>query len=61
MLHIKTDAPLKQVEVFSILGERVKKVKYPEEAIDMEDISSGIYLVRIRSEEGIAVIKMIKL
>ncbi len=61
MLHIKTDAPLKQVEVFSILGERVKKVKYPEKAIDMEDISRGIYLIRIRSEEGVAVIKMIKL
>jgi hypothetical protein len=60
MMHIKSNTPVKQVDIFSILGEKVKEVKHPKKAIYMEDLSRGIYLIRIRSEEGVAVKKMIK-
>ena len=60
ILTIDSKIPLKKVEIFSILGEKLIEVSSNFEAISVESLSNGIYLVRVFSEETSTVIKLIK-
>ena len=53
-------ASLMRVEIFSILGKKVKKINSNFEAIKIDNLSKGVYLVRIFSDKGEVVKKMIK-
>lgn len=52
--------PLTKVEIFSILGKKVKEVNTGFNAIPINNFSSGIYIVRMFSENGMTTKKLIK-
>lgn len=51
-LHISFNAYEKQVDIYSVLGKQVysKKVK-SEEAIDVSNLTSGFYMIRVGEED----------
>ena len=60
ILTIDSEIPLTKVEVYSVLGKRVKEIKSNFESIPTQELSNGVYVVRIYSENGIAAKKLIK-
>lgn len=54
---------IEQVEVFDITGKTVKVQKgnnEKENTLNLEDLSSGTYLLHVKTEQGIAINKLIK-
>ena len=49
-----------KVEIFSLLGATVKDIKDDFGTIYMDDLSKGIYMIKIQSEYGTTVKKLIK-
>lgn len=60
ILTIESKLPLKKIEVFSIFGQRVKEVNSSFNSISVKNLSRGIYIIRIYSENGTIVRKLIK-
>lgn len=54
ILSIKSQAPLKKVEIYSILGQKVKEIRSGFKSISMDDLQRGVYTVRIHSDNGFA-------
>ena len=51
---------LTKVEIFTILGKKVKEIRENIKKINVEDLSSGLYLVKIYSQDESFVSKIIK-
>ena len=49
-----------KVEIYSVLGKKIKTIDSDFENINTEDLSKGIYLLRINSEKGTTIKKLIK-
>lgn len=60
VLNISTDASLQKVEVYDILGKTVLSAKGDSKSIDVSSLNSGVYLLNITSENGVATKKFIK-
>lgn len=60
LLTIDSKLSLTKIEIYSILGKRIKVIDTNFNAIPTYDLSSGMYLVRIESEKGYAVKKLFK-
>lgn len=62
LLHISTFAGDKQVEVLNLLGQTIYNETVADENItlNVSDWTNGIYMIRIKSDEGIATQKFIK-
>ncbi|MBG7610837.1 carbohydrate-binding protein [Polaribacter sp. BAL334] len=60
-LHIRaTSVEIACVEIYSTLGTLVKKVSKNNAPINIEEISSGLYLVKIYTEKGIVIKRFLK-
>ena len=59
-LSIESKLPLSKVEVYSVLGQRVKDINSDFNSISTDNLSNGIYLIRIYSEKGVVVRKIIR-
>ena len=60
---INIDSPirtLEKVEIYSLLGEKLKVVHSNIEYIYVDDLSSGLYLIKVFSKEGYFVTKFMK-
>lgn len=60
ILSVHSSFPLTGVEVYSLLGERVKKVTHNFAKIDLRDLNSGIYMIKIYSNQFSVTKKLIK-
>jgi hypothetical protein len=60
ILTINSKIPLTKVEVYSILGQKVKEINSVFNYISMSDLSKGIYIVRLQFQNGFATKKLIK-
>lgn len=60
MLHLKSDNSISKVEIFSTNGLLVMKDESESDVIDMNELKSGMYFIRVHSIEGVAVMKFIK-
>ncbi len=60
MLTVDSKLPLSKVEIYSILGQRVKEINSDFNSISINYLSSGIYMIKIYSEKGITSRKLIK-
>lgn len=60
ILFIKSEIPLTKVEFYSVLGEKVKEINNDFKVIPLNDISDGIYIVKIQSENRSVSKKIIK-
>jgi len=61
ILTIDSKLQITKVEIYSILGQIVKEVNIGLNSISLNGLSKGIYLLRIESENGTTVRKLIKL
>lgn len=52
--------PVTKVELYSLLGENVITVNNNVESIDISDLDTGIYLLKIYTERGTTIKKIIK-
>ncbi len=60
VLTIDSEIPLTKVEIYSVLGKKVEEVNSDFRSISTNNLSSGIYMVKIYSEKGTTVRKLIK-
>lgn len=51
---------LVKIEVYSILGQKVKEINFNLNVVEMYDLANGVYLIRLYSEKGVSVRKIIK-
>ena len=60
-LHIKSyNITLNKIELFTILGERLKVYNDNLTKINLEDLTSGVYLVKIHSNNGQLIKRLVK-
>jgi hypothetical protein len=60
ILNVKSKNLINSIEIFNALGKNISTFKNPENQIDISDLSSGIYFVKINDEiEEVKVIKII--
>jgi hypothetical protein len=59
-LYLKSNSPVEQVTVYDLTGRVVKQVKQPGTSVDLIDLSSGFYLLQVRTAQGETVQKFIK-
>ena len=59
-LTIDSDITLTKIEIFSILGKKIKELKKDFKSIPIYDLSKGVYIVKLQSENGLATKKLIK-
>ena len=60
ILSVDSKIALKKIEIYSILGQKVKEINSDFNSISTNHLSRGIFLIKIYSEKGIAVKKLIK-
>jgi len=59
-IHSKSDVIIDAVAIYNILGELVQIHLNPIETIDVSDLKSGVYLLRIATANGIVNNKFVK-
>ena len=59
-LTIRANLPVTRVRVYSLLGDLVKDVKTNFSRIDLRDLNSGIYMIKIHSNQLFITKKLIK-
>lgn len=59
-LTIRSNLPITRVQVFSLLGDLVKDVNTNFVRIDLRDVNSGIYMIKIHSNQFFVTKKLIK-
>lgn len=60
ILVIESEIAIDKVEIYSILGKKVKEFNSNFDAIPVYDISAGIYIVKIQSNNNVMIKKIIK-
>jgi hypothetical protein len=59
ILNIQSNEPVKRVEIFNLLGQVVKAESYTN-SVDMARLSTGIYTVKVTTDAGVKVQKVVK-
>jgi hypothetical protein len=59
-LTINSEIPLTKVEIYSILGRKVKEFNAGFNSMRIDNLSNGVYIVRILAEKGSTSRKLIK-
>ena len=59
MSYIRPDAEieLNKVEIYSLLGKKLKEYNSNTTIYNIEDLSSGLYLIKIYSKKGMSTLK----
>jgi len=60
MLQISSDLSMKSVRIYNISGQMVKEVRNNFEQINVEELSSGMYILKVESQAGSISQKMLK-
>ena len=59
-LTVKSNLPITAVQVYSLLGELIKEVHGNFSRIDLRQLNSGIYMVKIHSDQYSVTKKLVK-
>ncbi len=59
-LTIKSSLPITDVQVYSLLGEPVKHIRGNYSRIDLRELNSGIYMIKIHSNQFSVTKKLVK-
>ncbi len=59
-LTIRSNFPITRVMVYSLLGDQVKDVRNNFSRIDLRDLNSGIYMIKVYSNQFFVTKKLIK-
>ncbi|WP_188406490.1 T9SS type A sorting domain-containing protein [Psychroflexus salis] len=58
---MKSQQPIHQIEVFNLSGKRILNEAYQEnQAIDVSGLPSGMYILKIETENGSVTKKLVK-
>jgi len=60
ILTIESKIPVSKIEIYSILGKKVKVINSDFNSISMENLANGIYIIRLQSKNGFVTKKLIK-
>jgi Secretion system C-terminal sorting domain/Lamin Tail Domain len=60
ILHVQTLKPLTKVEIYSILGDRIKTYTSGLTTIDTSLLSKGMYIVKLYADKDLAFMRIIK-
>jgi len=60
VLSIDSQVPLTKVEIYSVFGQKVTEIYSGFKTIETDNLSSGMYIFKIYSDNGTAVKKLIK-
>lgn len=62
VLNIQTEAGIKQIEVLNLLGQTIYNETVADEklTLNISDWTNGVYVIRIKNDDGIATQKFIK-
>ena len=59
-LTIRSSLPITEVQVYSLLGELVKQISGNYSRIDLRELNSGIYMIKIHSDQFSVTKKLVK-
>ncbi len=59
IISLKSDLTIDEIEIFDLFGKKIKKEKYNDQ-IDIQNLSSGLYLLKFYSDNKFGVKKFIK-
>jgi hypothetical protein len=59
-LYLKSDITIEQVTIYDLTGRAVKQVQQPGLSIDLTDLASGFYLLKVKTSQGETMQKLIK-
>jgi hypothetical protein len=57
---VETREPIENVQVYTVLGQKVKEVNSNFNSISTEILSKGVYIIKINSENGSTMRRLIK-
>jgi len=60
ILTIDSEIPITKVEIFSILGKKVKEINSDFKSIPIDNLSNGVYIVKLLFDNGFTTKKLIK-
>lgn len=60
VLYIDTEIQLKKIEVYSLLGKKIKDIDLDMTSIDLSDLSEGMYFIRIFDKDRSTTLRIIK-
>ena len=59
-LYIESEFPIEHITIYDLTGKMVKQIRQATTGIDMSDLATGFYLMKITTEQGEAVHKFVK-
>ena len=60
VLTINYDKAISQIDVYDVNGKLVKTITTVDNTINVSDLSEGVYMLNIQTEEGLIVRKIVK-
>ncbi len=58
---IKTEQAVQSVTIYSVSGQKVKQLNNPKSEINVSDLSTGVYLVKVKTTSGSLTKRLIKI
>jgi hypothetical protein len=59
-IYIQSFLQIEQISIYSANGKILKKIHNNKESFSVDDLASGIYFVKVKTENGEMVRKIIK-
>ncbi len=61
ILNIETEAKIQAITVNNLIGQTYLDLSYPSDyLLDLSKLPKGLYLIRLRTDQGISVFKVVK-
>jgi hypothetical protein len=60
VLNLNYDKAISQIDVYDVNGKLVKTFTTVNGSINVSDLSDGVYMLNIQTEEGLIVKKIVK-
>ncbi|MFD2561685.1 InlB B-repeat-containing protein [Aquimarina rubra] len=60
VLNIKTDQPVEQVEIYTLLGKKISSLSKINMEVDISDLSKGVYFINVKTAKGSSTKRFIK-
>ena len=60
VLTINYDKAIRQIDVYDVFGKLVKTFKTVSNSINLSELSSGVYMLNMQTEDGLVIKKIVK-
>jgi hypothetical protein len=60
LLYVKSDQPIQSIVVIDNLGRKVVDFVNKDEPISLTSVPSGVYLLSVKTEDSVRMIRIIK-